>query len=188
MKHPATSDPFWEQGFELLPPCLTDDELIGALEAIDEWMRKIAKVKFQFIMDITSDERFTRLIKNKIVHSRMEALLGSEPNIYYSHFIVSSPAIRKTVEVDDWHVDQDRKNLCIKAAFYLTDVSKEGHGNTYIQPGSIGHLANPKMPSIPILSMPGGVLLYRPRLWHSRSTNCSNIVRKVVFLSCQASI
>lgn len=188
MKPPTTSDPFWQTGYELLPPCLTDDELLDALDAIDEWMRDIASVDFQFIRDISKDRRFTKLVQNPVVNARLTELLGSSPKIYYSHFIVSKPMYSKKAFAEDWHIDNDLDNYCIKTAFYLTDVSEKGYGNTHIQPGSLGYLSNPGFHSLPILTKPGGVLLYRPRMWHSRSMNTSNIVRKVVFLSCQRSI
>ena len=104
----------------------------------------------------------------------------------------------------EWHQDGGRQNreICtnprprfsVKAAYWLSDVSEPGRGNMKLVPGS--HAANridgppsrdvewPDPPgTIEAVANAGDVILFDRRIWHARSDNRSDVVRRVVFFA-----
>ena len=82
----------------------------------------------------------------------------------------------------------------LKVSYVLTDLSEPGRGKTKVIPGS--HLNNtlsgrPEKPgdqitepegAVEVLLNPGDAFIFDRRLWHSRSTNQSNVTRKMLFI------
>jgi ectoine hydroxylase-related dioxygenase (phytanoyl-CoA dioxygenase family) len=102
-----------------------------------------------------------------------------------------------------WHQDGGRQNreletsprprLSVKLAFWLSDVSEPGRGNLTLIPGSHrqDRLDGPPRRdviwpgprgAIQVLANPGDAVFFDRRIWHARSDNYSDLVRKVVFV------
>jgi ectoine hydroxylase-related dioxygenase (phytanoyl-CoA dioxygenase family) len=86
-----------------------------------------------------------------------------------------------------------RPMFSLKVAYVLSDLAEHGRGATKVIPGS--HLWNsldrPKDLSVQnpdpagtveITANPGDAFIFDRRLWHSRSTNLSDVTRKMVFV------
>ena len=81
-----------------------------------------------------------------------------------------------------------------KISYALTDLSEPGYGNTKVIPGS--HKNNtlagrPEKPGDPIIEPegavevllnPGDAFIFDRRLWHCRSMNTSERIRKLMFI------
>jgi phytanoyl-CoA dioxygenase PhyH len=131
--------------------------------------------------------------------------LGWNVFVYHSHLDVDPPSNEPADPVWKWHQDGYRQNvdldddprprLTIKVAYALSDLSRSGHGGTLFIPGS--HLNNTlektaigpdnqrlRPPGTVELAMNAGdAFIFDRRLWHSRSTNRSATVRKMVFVA-----
>ena len=86
-----------------------------------------------------------------------------------------------------------RPLLSIRTAFYLSDLSQPGRGNFFCIPGShtTSRLRRPQDLSvdfeqpegaIEVCANQGDALLFDRRLYHSRSDNYSDIVRRCLFI------
>ena len=81
-----------------------------------------------------------------------------------------------------------------KIACALNDLSEPGYGNTKVIPGSHKNTTlsgRPEKPGDPIIEPegaaevlldPGDAFIFDRRLWHSRSTNKSERIRKLMFI------
>jgi ectoine hydroxylase-related dioxygenase (phytanoyl-CoA dioxygenase family) len=130
------------------------------------------------------------------------SLLGWNVHVYHSHVDVHPPVRADKPYRFEWHQDGGRQNreletdprprLSVKAAYWLSDVSRPGRGNFRVVPGS--HTTNwidgPPRRDVPwpdpdgaieVLADPGDVVLFDRRLWHARSDNHSAVTRKAVF-------
>jgi len=150
------------------------------------------------------DKAFLELLELPAVFPLVWGVLGW--NIYaYHHHIDVHPGIpadvRKTWR---WHQDGGRQNLeietgpvrpllSIRTAFYLSDLSRAGRGNFMCIPGShkTSALARPQDLSadfeqpagaIELCANQGDVVLFDRRLYHGRSDNYSDIVRRCLFI------
>jgi hypothetical protein len=129
-------------------------------------------------------------------------MLGWNIHVYHSHLDVHPPAPHEPDPAWGWHQDGGRLNVdleteprprvSLKAVYWLSDVSRPGHGNTRIIPGS--HRRNtltrpweggPSDPhgAVELLAGRGDAVVFDRRLWHSRSVNRSATVRRALFLA-----
>ncbi len=142
------------------------------------------------------EQIFIDLVDHPPTFAKVWGLLKSwNIYLYHSHLGVTprepseDPATPKTL---GFHQDSGRVNaeiesnprpmLSLKIGYWLSDVSAANRGNFYIIPGS--HLDNElRSPSaaIPVLANAGDAVFFDRRLWHARSPNHSDQVRKVLF-------
>lgn len=157
------------------------------------------------------DDVFLNLVDHPTTLPKVWGILGWNIFLYHAHMHVKPPAPQDAEEGDgwlEWHQDSGRVNiemethprprLSLKVAYFLTDVSEPGRGNFYIRPGS--HLSDIPLPeseisrdprekiaddvpndAMPVCVEPGTAVLFDRRLWHSRSSNTSQITRKALF-------
>jgi Phytanoyl-CoA dioxygenase (PhyH) len=130
------------------------------------------------------------------------SVLGWNVHVYHSHIDVHPPVGAEPPYRFGWHQDGGRQNreletdprprLSVKAAWWLSDVSRLGRGNFQLVPGS--HTSNridgpPRRDlrwpdprgAVQVTARPGDVVLFDRRVWHARSPNRSTITRKAVF-------
>jgi ectoine hydroxylase len=130
------------------------------------------------------------------------SILGWNVHVYHSHIDVHPPVTADKPYRFEWHQDGGRQNreleteprprLSIKAAYWLSDVSRPGRGNLKLVPGShtVNWIDGPPRRDVPwpdpsgaieVIAQPGDVVLFDRRVWHARSDNHSAIIRKAVF-------
>lgn len=130
-------------------------------------------------------------------------LLGWNIHVYHSHLDVHPPASAAAAPEWGWHQDGGRLNLdletdprpmiSLKVAFWLSDVSTPGRGNTLVLPGShrdntLDRPAEREVAARPpeaveLLASAGDAVVLDRRLWHSRSPNRSSVTRRALFLA-----
>jgi ectoine hydroxylase len=131
------------------------------------------------------------------------SVLGWNLHIHHSHLDVHPPIRQRQPFRFEWHQDGGRQNreldgeprprMSVKLGYWLSDVSVPGRGNLKVVPGS--HTLNwidgpPRRDiewpdpagAIEVLARPGDAVLFDRRLWHARSSNYSDVVRKAVFI------
>ena len=128
-------------------------------------------------------------------------VLGWNIQLYIAHIDITPPLpeLQRKAARLGWHQDSGRVNIeletepqpriSMKVGYFLTDTSELGSGNFWVIPGSHrrnsldmpeNKLANPEG-AIPICVKPGSAVFFDRRLWHSRSQNHSDFIRKVIF-------
>lgn len=134
----------------------------------------------------------------------MWGVLGWNIYVYHSHLDVHPPVTDGAINGWGWHQDGGRQNLeletdprpllSVKVAFWLSDVSEPGRGNTLVIPGShrrntlqrpgdaTSGSARPAQ-AVELLAEPGDAVVFDRRLWHARSANRSAVTRRALFLA-----
>ena len=179
------------------------ERLIGVMDRVDARERTEALTgRLLSVTDVMGeDDALVDLVDWRATLPKVWGILGWNIYLYHSHLDVTpNESARRQDWRVAWHQDSMRVNdeiesdprprLSLKVGFYLTDVSKPGHGNTLIVPGS--HLQNKidcpqdgqsNPPGAEPLCVPAGsAVLVDRRIWHSRSANESELTRKVVWL------
>jgi len=147
------------------------------------------------------DQLFVNLLDWHKTFPKVWGILGWNIYSYHSHFIITPP--RKPENRDQtkplgWHQDSGRVNqemessprprLSLKIAYMLSDCSEPNFGNFCVIPRS--HLQDTldrptdgpmSEQAIPICCNPGDAVFFDRRLWHARSENDSEIIRKILF-------
>ena len=180
----------------------TTDRLRAAVERIDA--RERTAENQRKLLSVTNvvheDPAFVELIDLPTTFPKVWGILGWNIHLYHSHIDVTPPADEHALTWRvAWHQDSMRVNdeiethprprLSLKIGYYLTDVGEPDRGNTLIVPGS--HLwddldcpadgvSNP-VGAEPLRVRPGTAVIIDRRIWHSRSPNLSNQIRKVVW-------
>jgi ectoine hydroxylase len=129
------------------------------------------------------------------------SVAGWNLHVDHCHIDIHPPAGAEPPSRFGWHQDGGRQNreletdprprLSVKAAWWLSDVSRPGRGNLQLVPGS--HTSNrihgpprrqlpwPDPPgALEVTAGPGEVVLLDRRVWHARSPNRSAVTRKAV--------
>lgn len=148
------------------------------------------------------DDAFLELVDNPPVLGKICGFLGWNVWVNHTHYNVRPPDRSAERYPYQWHQDggstsadlQDRMPMtAIKVGFYLTDLTRPGHGQTHIIPLSYAedkHLARdmdhnaPPPPGAVQLDVPAGsAVLFQQRVFHSQgSPNLSDITRKTIFV------
>ncbi|HTU72955.1 MAG TPA: phytanoyl-CoA dioxygenase family protein [Trebonia sp.] len=150
------------------------------------------------------DRAFLELLELPSVFPLVWGILGWNIHAYHHHIDVHPPVPPGTRKTWRWHQDGGRQNLeietepirpllSIRTAFYLSDLSQPGRGNFMCVPGShrTSRLARPQdlsadfeqpQGAIEVCASPGDVVLFDRRLYHGRSDNYSDIVRRCLFI------
>jgi hypothetical protein len=156
---------------------------------------------------LTRDELFGDLLTHPTTFNYVWGLAGWNIYTHHNHLDVTPPAREPEKPYWGWHQDGYRQNsdpetlnptlarpmFSLKVAYVLSDLSSTGRGATKIIPGS--HLWNSlERPAdlgahnpdpegaIEITANPGDAFVFDRRLWHSRSTNHSDVTRKMLFI------
>jgi ectoine hydroxylase len=150
---------------------------------------------------LADDPAFLELIDHPTTLPKVWGILGWNIFLYFSNLAVSQRVDRPQPErtfffhQDSGQVNRDlethpRPRLSLKVIYYLSDLTEEGRGNTWVIPGS--HLRDElEMPrdgtsqpagAEPVLCEPGSALLLDRRTWHASSPNwASNDARVALF-------
>jgi ectoine hydroxylase len=192
-------------GFVIVPAALTPPLLDRVLEVADRVYaeeraagRLAAGRSLHLLGAIARDDALLDLLDLPASFSLVCDALGWNIHMYHSHLDIHPPAPPGR-EPWRWHQDGGRQNLeletdprprlSVKVAFFLSDVSEPGRGNLMVVPGShrrnvLDGRDNGAQPAeaLPILAAAGTAVVFDRRLWHARSDNRSQIVRKAIFL------
>lgn len=162
------------------------------------------------------EEAVVRMLKAPKVLPKVTDIMGWNVYLYHGHLTVDppfrdGPSVPAESEQSPFgfHRDSGRVNqelevpsgtpvprLSVKAAFYLSDLSEPGRGQTWVIPGThkLGHDSpNPPARSgddggsrqpqgaIPLLVPPNSCAIFDRRLLHASSPNWSEHERKAIF-------
>ncbi|MCH2666059.1 phytanoyl-CoA dioxygenase family protein [bacterium] len=197
---------FEEEGFFVLPECLTDDE-VDRLEEVTDRLdaerrpaAERASNQTQNSFDFLGyDEAYLDLIDYPKTFPKVFGILGWNIQIYHTHCITTPPeGPDNPRQRYGWHQDSGRLNrelegeprarVSIKCAYFLTDVSEIGRGNFCAVPGShrYNRIQKPDGQDLPdravhICVPRGGAVFFDRRIWHCGSPNRWNQTRKALF-------
>ena len=201
---------FERNGYVVMPAVLDPDEVVRYTSMVDALYERHTTVDacgsrdaLHLLGAVHACPALAPLVAHPRVLGPVWSILGWNVHVYHSHVDVHPPAIADPYR-SRWHQDGGRQNvelesdarprLSVKAAYWLSDVSRPGRGNLKVVPGShtTPHIDRPPRVEIPwpeppgaieVLARPGDVVLFDRRLWHARSDNRSAIVRKAVFFA-----
>jgi ectoine hydroxylase len=150
------------------------------------------------------DKVFLELLELPTVFPLVWGILGWNIHAYHHHIDVHPGILREVRKVWRWHQDGGRQNLeietepvrpmlSIRTAYYLSDQSEPGRGNFMCIPGShrTTRLQRPEdlakdfeqpQGAIEVCVNKGDVVVFDRRLYHGRSDNYSNIIRRCLFI------
>jgi ectoine hydroxylase len=151
---------------------------------------------------IGADPVFLDILDNPAILPLVVEILGWDIHLITSHLIVRPPSPAGTdrfFKGEGWHRDggqsswemtEPHPRLFLKVAYFLSDQSETGRGNTMVIPGSnrlTGAPAqSPDEPhpygAIEICGKPGDAFLFEQRTWHAVGPNFSDITRKTLFM------
>lgn len=201
----AESRQFKEEGYLIVKNAIPQeqvDDLEGLIDEIWEERRSggFDGANLFYPNFVGRDQQFIDLLDLPTTFPKVFGIMGWNTYLYHSHLGVTAQEAPDTEPIRQsfgFHQDSGRVNremefnprpmLSLKIAYWLSDVSETGRGNFYIVPGS--HLwdtldrpegGNPEG-AIPVLAERGDAVFFDRRLWHARSPNHSNIVRKGLF-------
>lgn len=198
---PEQRSSFEDQGFLLIEGAISASEVVALSAWFDELWTHRSDGEYLHQADFIRDNPIAwGLLDNTFVLPAVVDLLGWNIYVYTCHLDVNAPV--KSSEHRsfwDWHLDSPQIDadlepieeipmFSLKAAYWLSDVSEPGRGNTYVLPGSHRFPGGPpKVPgplegSIPLICQPGDCVLLHRRLWHTRSPNSSEVLRKAAFI------
>jgi ectoine hydroxylase-related dioxygenase (phytanoyl-CoA dioxygenase family) len=144
---------------------------------------------------LPDDPAFLELVDHPNVLPVVAAILGWDIHVVTSHMIVRPPTPDADAHFkgEGWHRDggqsswemtEPHPRILLKVAFFLSDQSEPGRGNTQVLPGS-NRLTGPPAwaqgaphpyGAIEVLGKPGDAFIFEQR------TNHSNITRKTLFM------
>lgn len=197
---------FAREGYLIIENALSPErnaQLTAVLDRIDARERSSENEgKLLSVTDvIQEDSAMVDLVTCDTAFPKVWGILGWNIYLYHSHAdITPTENHQKQNWSVAWHQDSMRVNdeiesnprprLSVKIGYYLSDISQPDRGNTLVVPGS--HLHNEldcpqdgeSNPSgaIPVCAPAGSAVIIDRRIWHSRSANSSDIVRKVIWL------
>ena len=150
------------------------------------------------------DKVFLELLELPTVFPLVWGILGWNIHAYHHHIDVHPGIPREVRKVWRWHQDGGRQNLeietepvrpmlSIRTVYCLTDQSEPGRGNFMCIPGShrTTRLQRPEdltkdfeqpQGAIEVCVNKGDVVVFDRRLYHGRSDNYSNIIRRCLFI------
>lgn len=150
------------------------------------------------------DRALLDLVDHPATFRYVWSLLGWNVYTHHNHVDVNPGEPAPGRAPWNWHQDGYRQNsdidagvrpmLSLKVGFVLSDLSVPGRGATRIIPGSqvantlAGRPARAEDPyaepsgAQEIIARPGDAFVFDRRLWHSRSVNRCDVIRKMVFV------
>lgn len=199
---------FDRDGFLVLRDLIPQDMVTRLISAADrlstEGMEKAGlseRKHWQQRGCLPEDPAFLELISHPRVLPLAVGILGWDIHLMTSHLIVRPPTpdADANFKGEGWHRDggqsswemtEPHPRILFKIAFFLSDQSEPGRGNTQVVPGSnrlTGPLAKaPNAPhpygAIEVCGKPGDAFLFEQRTWHAVGPNYSDITRKTLFI------
>ena len=194
---------FDRDGYVIVPRALEREHVERLIEAVDRaYLRHAAPDDPLHLLAFAGeDPAFIELLDHPTTFPLVVDLLGANIFMYHGHLDVHPPVRHTSPQVWGWHQDggvqntdletDPRPRMSVKIAYFLSDCSEPGRGNTRIIPGS--HLRNtlprpaPRQPlaepqeAIEVLAAPGDAMVFDRRLWHSKSPNRSSFTRRMLF-------
>lgn len=202
---PEQRSQFLREGYLLIPQALNADQVARLTSVVDRVdARERGPQHAGKLLSVTNivaeDDALVELVTQSTTLPKVWGILGWNIYLYHSHLDVT-PCENARLQNWSvaWHQDSMRVNdeletdprprLSVKIGYYLTDVSVPGRGNTLVLPGSQyqnelnlpqdGQSSPPG--AIPVLGPAGSAVIIDRRIWHSRSANTSDLVRKVIW-------
>jgi ectoine hydroxylase len=200
--HPADLDRFERDGYVIIPAALPTAE-VRRLRALTERVRRSESAGSDGAVHalgfIGREPGFANLVDHPRVLDLVCAALGWNVHVYHCHLDVHPPVRADGAPPWRWHQDGGRQNLeiesnprprlSVKVAWFLSDVSRAGHGNLQVIPGSHrrNRLPRPDDPArgvpppdgaIEVMAAAGTAVVFDRRLWHARSDNHSRTTRR----------
>lgn len=200
---------FDRDGFLVLRDALPQEFVSRLIEAADRLFDAgvakdglSARHHWQMRNCLPADPVFRELVDYPTVLPIVTGLLDWDLHLITSHLIVRPPSPPGTTDHfkgEGWHRDggqsarqmaEPHPRLFLKVAYFLSDQSGTGRGNTMVVPGS-NRLTGPpaQAPDAPhpygaieITGKPGDAFLFEQRCWHAVGPNYSNITRKTLFM------
>jgi ectoine hydroxylase len=186
-------------------------------EKVEEgWLPEddIVQPVFSSKNDLQEEPSVMALLLQPRVFPKVVDVLGTNIFCYHSYLVNTRAApTTATAPPDDFNtvptfgfhqdsgVQRDIRNaqdcsaetmprMSLKCAYYLTDQSVPGSGNTWVVPGSMGRedISAPASGvgqppgAIPVLCPANSVMIFDRRLFHSQSPNYSSAERQVIFV------
>ena len=197
---------FEENGYlvfdEILPQSTVDDlvEVTDRIDAEERHKRNVGPHERMTVRDILwRDDQLLELVDYPTTLPKVWDILGWNIQIYHAVLAYSPPPPTSgdQVRMQGWHQDSGRLNhelelsprprISIKIAFFLSACTQPGRANFWAIPGT--HLmdqydiptdGSPPKGAQPILVPRGGAIIFDRRLWHTASSNTSDIARKIL--------
>ena len=132
-------------------------------------------------------------------------LLGWNIHMYHCHLDEHPCSTSVRAGSWDWHRDGGRQNLeieteavpprlSVKVGYFLSDLSGPGRGNFAVIPGShrwsrpereqrLGRVRDWPPGAVQLCTAPGDAIVFDRRVYHSRTQNRSEVVRRALFLA-----
>ncbi len=210
IEHRLTDDErslFEAQGYLTIPGALPE-EMVAELSAIADReldaFRSADGVGPYHVLNLHDcvgrDSVYLELIDWPSTFPKVFGVLGWHIQLYHTQFIVSPPTHPAArAGAYGWHQDNNRMNrdfetdgphprVSLKVAYFLSDLPDDGMGNFCIVPGSHLSSSAPQIEAegrpdgaIEVKARAGDALVFDRRLWHSGSTNLSQVTRKALF-------
>ncbi len=202
---------FERDGFLVIRGALRPDEVEFYRDALDRvYAAQVAAGTIQAgaamhqINAIANCREAIGLVDHPSTFPLVWSTLGWNIHIYHSHLDVHPKVTAPKQRLFQWHQDGGRQNreietdprprLSVKLAYWLSDVSEPGRGNFTVVPGShlTNHIDGPPRRDVPwpdpdgatpLCVAPGDAVFFDRRLWHTRTDNRSDIVRKGMFFA-----
>lgn len=150
---------------------------------------------------LPDDPAFLELVDHPNILPVVASILGWDIHLVTSHLIVRSPTPDADAHFkgEGWHRDggqsswemtEPHPRILLKVAYFLSDQSEPGRGNTQVVPGS-NRLTGPlawepgaahPYGAIEVLGEPGDAFLFEQRTYHAVGPNHSDITRKSLFM------
>jgi ectoine hydroxylase len=150
---------------------------------------------------LPADPVFLEMVDHPNILPIVAGILGWDIHLITSHLIVRPPTPDADAHFkgEGWHRDggqsswemaEPHPRILLKVAFFLSDQSETGRGNTQVVPGSnrlTGPLAKDKdaphpYGAIEICGKPGDAFIFEQRTYHAVGPNFSDITRKTLFM------
>jgi ectoine hydroxylase len=202
----AQRERFEADGYLLIENVLSPEEIGGIEPVVDSLHQRHTasggSPHDEFVFDdiLGADARFVDFVDHPRTLPLVWGLLGLNISIYHTQLLLKPPSGKPPRRTTfSYHQDSGllnaeletdpRPRISLKVAFYLTDVTTEGRGNTWLIPGSHlnnelalppGHDGQPDG-AIPVLAPAGSTLIFDRRIWHAGTRNWSRSPRKALF-------
>ena len=150
---------------------------------------------------LPADPAFLELASHPSVLPVVAGILGWDIHLVTSHLIVRPPTPGEGAHFkgEGWHRDggqsswemaEPHPRILLKVAFFLSDQSEPGRGNTQVVPGSNRLVGPPAQGegephpygAIEILGKPGDAFVFEQRTYHAVGPNQSDLTRKTLFM------
>jgi ectoine hydroxylase len=197
---------FLDRGYFVLDNLLTEEQILKLETACDKVDAEVraergvgphARLTVRDVM--WRDPSLLDLVDLPTALPKVWELLGWNIQIYHSVIAYSPPEAPENREVrhQGWHQDSGQLNddmeylprpmVSLKVAYFLSDCMSEGMANFWVVPGSqlkdrpTGDRKVPPEGAEPVFVPRGGAVVFDRRIWHTATSNGSDVCRKALF-------